>query len=43
MGLVNRAVPLAQLRDETIALARKLAAKNPVVLARGQARLQTLP
>jgi feruloyl-CoA hydratase/lyase len=32
MGLVNRAVPLAQLRDETIALARKLAAKNSVVL-----------
>ena len=32
MGLVNRAVPLAQLRDETIALARKLASKNPVVL-----------
>jgi feruloyl-CoA hydratase/lyase len=32
MGLVNRAVPLAQLRDETLALARKLAAKNPVVL-----------
>jgi trans-feruloyl-CoA hydratase/vanillin synthase len=32
MGLVNRAVPLAQLRDETIALARKLAAKNQVVL-----------
>lgn len=32
MGLVNRAVPPEQLRDETIALARKLAAKNPVVL-----------
>ncbi|MGB8095680.1 MAG: p-hydroxycinnamoyl CoA hydratase/lyase [Terracidiphilus sp.] len=32
MGLVNRAVPLENLRDETIALARKLAAKNPVVL-----------
>ncbi len=32
MGLVNRAVPLEQLRDETIALARKLAQKNPVVL-----------
>jgi feruloyl-CoA hydratase/lyase len=32
MGLVNRAVPLAQLREETIALARKLAAKNQVVL-----------
>lgn len=32
MGLVNKAVPLAQLREETIALARKLAAKNSVVL-----------
>ncbi len=32
MGLVNRAVPLDRLRDETIALARVLAAKNPVVL-----------
>ena len=32
MGLVNRAVPLEKLRDETVALARKLAAKNPVVL-----------
>ena len=32
MGLVNRAVPLDKLRDETLALARKLAAKNPVVL-----------
>ena len=32
MGLVNRAVPLEHLRDETIALARKLAEKNPVVL-----------
>lgn len=32
MGLVNKAVPLAQLREETIVLARKLAAKNSVVL-----------
>jgi trans-feruloyl-CoA hydratase/vanillin synthase len=32
MGLVNKAVPMEQLRQETIALARKLAAKNPVVL-----------
>jgi trans-feruloyl-CoA hydratase/vanillin synthase len=32
MGLVNRAVPLASLREETVLLARKLAAKNPVVL-----------
>jgi trans-feruloyl-CoA hydratase/vanillin synthase len=32
MGLVNKAVPLERLREETIALARKLAAKNPVVL-----------
>jgi feruloyl-CoA hydratase/lyase len=32
MGLVNRAVPLENLRDETVALARKLIAKNPVVL-----------
>lgn len=32
MGLVNRAVPLDKLRQETIALARKLLTKNPVVL-----------
>jgi feruloyl-CoA hydratase/lyase len=32
MGLVNRAVPLEKLREETIALARKLATKNPVAL-----------
>jgi trans-feruloyl-CoA hydratase/vanillin synthase len=32
MGLVNRAVPLEKLREETIALARKLMEKNPVVL-----------
>lgn len=32
MGLVNRAVPLERLRAETVALARKLAAKNPVAL-----------
>jgi trans-feruloyl-CoA hydratase/vanillin synthase len=32
MGLVNKAVPLDQLREETMNLARKLAAKNPVVL-----------
>jgi trans-feruloyl-CoA hydratase/vanillin synthase len=32
MGLVNKAVPLDKLREETIALARKLAAKNSVVL-----------
>ncbi len=32
MGLVNRAVPLSELRAETISLARKLAEKNPVVL-----------
>jgi feruloyl-CoA hydratase/lyase len=32
MGLVNRAVPLERLRAETIALARKLAVKNPVAL-----------
>lgn len=32
MGLVNKAVPLEKLREETIALARKLATKNPVVL-----------
>lgn len=32
MGLVNKSVPLAQLRDETIALAAKLLEKNPVVL-----------
>jgi len=32
MGLVNRAVPLEKLREETITLARKLAAKNPVVI-----------
>jgi len=32
IGLVNRAVPHAQLRDETVALARKLMEKNPVIL-----------
>jgi len=32
MGLVNRAVPLDKLREETINLARKLLTKNPVVL-----------
>jgi len=32
MGLVNRAVPLDRLREETIALAKKLVEKNPVVL-----------
>jgi feruloyl-CoA hydratase/lyase len=32
MGLVNRAVPLEKLREETVALARKLMEKNPVVL-----------
>jgi trans-feruloyl-CoA hydratase/vanillin synthase len=32
MGLVNRSVPRENLREETIALARKLAAKNPIAL-----------
>ncbi len=32
MGLVNRAVPLEKLREETVALARKLATKNPLAL-----------
>jgi trans-feruloyl-CoA hydratase/vanillin synthase len=32
MGLVNRAVPLKQLRKETISLAHKLMEKNPVIL-----------
>jgi feruloyl-CoA hydratase/lyase len=32
MGLVNRAVPPSKLRDETVALARKLMEKNPVIL-----------
>jgi feruloyl-CoA hydratase/lyase len=32
MGLVNRSVPLAQLREETEKLARVLLEKNPVVL-----------
>ena len=31
-GLVNRAVPLEKLREETVALARKLSEKNPVAL-----------
>jgi trans-feruloyl-CoA hydratase/vanillin synthase len=31
-GLVNKAVPLTQLREETLALARKLVNKNPVVV-----------
>ena len=29
---MNRAVPLDQLRDETVTLAKKLMSKNPVVL-----------
>jgi trans-feruloyl-CoA hydratase/vanillin synthase len=32
MGLVNKAVPRAQLREETVALAEKLMTKNPNVL-----------
>lgn len=32
MGLVNDAVPLSELRPATIALAKKLLSKNPVVL-----------
>ncbi len=32
MGLVNRSVPLAQLRTEVMKLARELQEKNPVVL-----------
>jgi len=32
MGLVNRAVPLEILREETVTLARKLASKNPIAL-----------
>ncbi len=32
MGLVNRSVPLAQLREETVKLAEVLLKKNPVVL-----------
>jgi trans-feruloyl-CoA hydratase/vanillin synthase len=32
MGLVNRAVPLKKLEEETVALAKKLLEKNPVVL-----------
>ncbi|MCW2362566.1 MULTISPECIES: p-hydroxycinnamoyl CoA hydratase/lyase [Sphingobium] len=32
MGLVNRSVPLADLRAETEALARKLLSKNPTIL-----------
>ena len=32
MGLVNRAVPLEKLEEETVALAKKLLEKNPVVL-----------
>jgi trans-feruloyl-CoA hydratase/vanillin synthase len=32
MGLVNRAVPPEQLREATVALAKKLMEKNPVVL-----------
>jgi trans-feruloyl-CoA hydratase/vanillin synthase len=32
MGLVNKSVPLENLREETVALARKLAEKNPVVI-----------
>jgi len=32
MGLINRAVPRAELRDAVVALARNLLEKNPVVL-----------
>jgi trans-feruloyl-CoA hydratase/vanillin synthase len=32
MGLVNKSVPRAQLREATLALAAKLLDKNPVVL-----------
>lgn len=32
MGLVNESVPLAQLRETTIELARNLLDKNPVVM-----------
>jgi trans-feruloyl-CoA hydratase/vanillin synthase len=32
MGLVNRAVPLEKLEEETVALAKKLLEKNPVIL-----------
>jgi len=32
IGLVNRAVPLAKLREETVALAKKLMTKNPMAL-----------
>jgi trans-feruloyl-CoA hydratase/vanillin synthase len=32
MGLVNKSVPRAQLRDEVVALAAKLLDKNPVVI-----------
>jgi trans-feruloyl-CoA hydratase/vanillin synthase len=32
LGLVNYAVPLARLKEETVALARRLMAKNPAVL-----------
>ncbi|MDF2116973.1 p-hydroxycinnamoyl CoA hydratase/lyase [Roseiarcaceae bacterium H3SJ34-1] len=32
MGLVNYSVPAAQLREETLKLARKLAAKNPATV-----------
>ena len=32
IGLVNRAVPLERLEEETVALAKKLLEKNPVVL-----------
>lgn len=32
MGLINKSVPMEQLRDEVVALANKLLEKNPVVL-----------
>lgn len=32
MGLVNKSVPLAELRDEVLSLAQNLAQKNPTVL-----------
>ena len=42
-GLVNKAVPLEKLREETILLAKKLIEQERGCPARSQARLQALP
>jgi trans-feruloyl-CoA hydratase/vanillin synthase len=42
MGLVNEAVPLARLRDQTRELARDLAGKNPTVLRQAKVAFKNI-